>query len=138
MKRAFLACLAGLVLAATSAAAEPHVNAIRIAGSINPASSDFIQKAITRSADENAAALGGISAHAGLFSSARDLDRLARAYLSGGAVDGGRLARASTIALSPCAAHAGRAGISITMPISPARSNRPQPTRSYTGLASCL
>jgi CubicO group peptidase (beta-lactamase class C family) len=47
--------------------------------------------------DENAAALGGISAHAGLFSSARDLDRLARAYLNGGVLDGVRLARASTI-----------------------------------------
>jgi CubicO group peptidase (beta-lactamase class C family) len=48
--------------------------------------------------DENAAALGGISAHAGLFSSARDLDRLARAYLNGGVLNGVRLARASTIA----------------------------------------
>jgi CubicO group peptidase (beta-lactamase class C family) len=47
--------------------------------------------------DENAAALGGVSAHAGLFSSAHDLDRLARAYLNGGVVDGARLARASTI-----------------------------------------
>jgi serine-type D-Ala-D-Ala carboxypeptidase len=47
--------------------------------------------------DENAAALGGVSAHAGLFSTAHDLERLARAYLNGGAIDGGRLARASTI-----------------------------------------
>ena len=47
--------------------------------------------------DENAFALGGVSAHAGLFSTARDLDRLARAYLSGGTLDGGRLARAATI-----------------------------------------
>jgi CubicO group peptidase (beta-lactamase class C family) len=47
--------------------------------------------------DENAYALGGISAHAGLFSSAHDLDRLARAYLNGGALGAGRLARASTI-----------------------------------------
>ena len=47
--------------------------------------------------DENAYALGGVSAHAGLFSTAHDLSRLARAYLSGGALDGGRLARASTI-----------------------------------------
>jgi CubicO group peptidase (beta-lactamase class C family) len=47
--------------------------------------------------DENAAALGGISAHAGLFSSAHDLDRLARAYLNGGTLDGARLARAATI-----------------------------------------
>lgn len=47
--------------------------------------------------DENGAALGGVSGHAGLFSTARDLDRLARAYLGGGAVDGGRLASAATV-----------------------------------------
>ncbi len=47
--------------------------------------------------DENAAALGGISAHAGLFSTATDLSTLARAYLNGGVVDGHRLARAETI-----------------------------------------
>ncbi len=47
--------------------------------------------------DENAAALGGISAHAGLFSSAHDLERLARVYLNGGTLDGGRLAKATTI-----------------------------------------
>lgn len=47
--------------------------------------------------DENAFALGQVSGHAGIFSSARDLERLARAYLRGGALDGGRLAKASTI-----------------------------------------
>jgi CubicO group peptidase (beta-lactamase class C family) len=47
--------------------------------------------------DENAAALGGISAHAGLFSTADDLARLAQAYLNGGALDGARLAKAETI-----------------------------------------
>ena len=47
--------------------------------------------------DENAFALGGVSGHAGLFSSAHDLDRLARAYLNGGALDGARLARAETL-----------------------------------------
>ena len=47
--------------------------------------------------DENAAAMGGVSAHAGLFSTAYDLGRLARAYLAGGELDGARLARASTI-----------------------------------------
>ena len=49
--------------------------------------------------DENAYALGQVSAHAGLFSDAHDLSRLARAYLSGGVLDGGRLAKASTIRL---------------------------------------
>ena len=43
--------------------------------------------------DENAFALGQVSGHAGLFSSARDLSRLAEAYLNGG----GRLAKAATI-----------------------------------------
>jgi CubicO group peptidase (beta-lactamase class C family) len=47
--------------------------------------------------DENAAALGGVSAHAGLFSSAHDLERLARVYLNGGTLDGGRLASPETI-----------------------------------------
>jgi CubicO group peptidase (beta-lactamase class C family) len=47
--------------------------------------------------DENAAALGGVSAHAGIFSTAHDLDRLARAYLNGGAIGNARLAQASTI-----------------------------------------
>jgi CubicO group peptidase (beta-lactamase class C family) len=41
--------------------------------------------------DENAFSLGGVSAHAGLFSSARDLARLARAYLNGGELDGARV-----------------------------------------------
>ena len=48
--------------------------------------------------DENAFALGQVSAHAGIFSTARDLERLARAYLNGGALGGGRLAKAQTIA----------------------------------------
>jgi len=47
--------------------------------------------------DENAYALGGISGHAGLFSTAHDLSRLAQAYLNGGALDGARLAKAATI-----------------------------------------
>jgi CubicO group peptidase (beta-lactamase class C family) len=47
--------------------------------------------------DENASALGGVSGHAGLFSTAHDLDRLARVYLNGGTLDGGRLASAATI-----------------------------------------
>jgi CubicO group peptidase (beta-lactamase class C family) len=38
-----------------------------------------------------------VSGHAGLFSSAHDLERLARAYLNGGALGGARLARAETI-----------------------------------------
>jgi beta-N-acetylhexosaminidase len=47
--------------------------------------------------DENAAALGGVSAHAGLFSSGADLAHLAEAYLNGGVYQGTRLFKESTI-----------------------------------------
>ena len=49
--------------------------------------------------DENAYALGQVSGHAGLFSTARDLEKLCAAYLNGGAYGSGRLARAETIKL---------------------------------------
>jgi CubicO group peptidase (beta-lactamase class C family) len=48
--------------------------------------------------DENASMLGGVSGHAGLFSSGHDLARLARAYLNGGTVDGKRVFDPATIA----------------------------------------
>lgn len=41
--------------------------------------------------DENAFGLGGVSGHAGLFSSGHDLTRFARMYLAGGALDGVRV-----------------------------------------------
>ena len=47
--------------------------------------------------DENAFSLGGISAHAGLFSSAHDVARLTRMYLNGGTLDGVRFVRPETI-----------------------------------------
>ena len=47
--------------------------------------------------DENAFALGGVSSHAGLFSSAADLTRLARMYLNGGTLDGTRIVASETI-----------------------------------------
>ena len=47
--------------------------------------------------DENAFALGGVSAHAGLFSTAADVARLCRAYLGGGTLDGARVWSAATI-----------------------------------------
>ena len=47
--------------------------------------------------DENAFALGGVSAHAGLFSTARDLTQIARMFLNGGMVDGKRFLSAATI-----------------------------------------
>ncbi|HET6701881.1 MAG TPA: serine hydrolase domain-containing protein [Gemmatimonadaceae bacterium] len=48
--------------------------------------------------DENAFMLGGVSGHAGLFSTAADLTRFARMMLAGGVLDGVRVLRPSTIA----------------------------------------
>jgi len=47
--------------------------------------------------DENAYALGGVSAHAGLFSTGHDVARLTRMYLNGGTLDGVRLVGPATI-----------------------------------------
>ncbi|MGH7596665.1 MAG: glycoside hydrolase family 3 N-terminal domain-containing protein [bacterium] len=49
--------------------------------------------------DENAFALGGVSGHAGLFSTARDLATFLNMLLNGGAYEGGRLLKSETIAL---------------------------------------
>lgn len=51
------ALAAALLLLAGAAAAAGHVNEIRVQGTINPASSDFIQKAIAQSEEEGAVAL---------------------------------------------------------------------------------
>ncbi len=47
--------------------------------------------------DENAYALGGVSGHAGLFSTGHDVARLCRMYLNGGTLDGARIVSAETI-----------------------------------------
>jgi CubicO group peptidase (beta-lactamase class C family) len=47
--------------------------------------------------DENAYAIGGVSGHAGLFGSARDLARFAQLLLDGGFHDGRRLIRRRTV-----------------------------------------
>lgn len=49
--------------------------------------------------DRNAAALGGVAGHAGLFSTAEDLSVFARMMLNGGRLDGVRIVRESTIEL---------------------------------------
>ncbi len=49
--------------------------------------------------DERAYYLGGVSAHAGIFSSAYDLARFARMYLNNGTLDGTRIIRPETIEL---------------------------------------
>ncbi len=48
--------------------------------------------------DENASILGGVSGHAGLFSTGHDLSRFARMYLQLGELDGARVFSASTLA----------------------------------------
>jgi CubicO group peptidase (beta-lactamase class C family) len=48
--------------------------------------------------DERAYYLGGVSAHAGLFSSGHDLARFARMYLNGGTLDGAVIVQPGTIA----------------------------------------
>ncbi|HEX5075145.1 MAG TPA: serine hydrolase domain-containing protein [Gemmatimonadaceae bacterium] len=47
--------------------------------------------------DENAYALGGVSGHAGLFSTGHDVARFCRMYLNGGALDGARIVSGETI-----------------------------------------
>jgi serine-type D-Ala-D-Ala carboxypeptidase len=47
--------------------------------------------------DENAFRLGGVSAHAGLFSTAHDLTRFAQMWLNGGELGGVRIARPQTL-----------------------------------------
>lgn len=48
--------------------------------------------------DENAARLGGVAGHAGLFSTAHDLARFARLYLNHGVLDGVRVFDSATVA----------------------------------------
>jgi len=47
--------------------------------------------------DENAYALGGVSAHAGLFSTGHDVARLCQMYLNGGTLNGARIVSGETI-----------------------------------------
>ena len=49
--------------------------------------------------DENAYALGGVAGHAGIFSTATDLSVFAQMMLNGGAYNGTRLLKESTVAL---------------------------------------
>lgn len=49
--------------------------------------------------DENASRFDGVSGHAGLFSTADDLARVARMWLNGGTLDGVRFASAPSVAL---------------------------------------
>jgi CubicO group peptidase (beta-lactamase class C family) len=49
--------------------------------------------------DENAFALGGVSGHAGLFSTAADLTRFAQMYVQGGVLDGHRIFSSDMLAM---------------------------------------
>ncbi len=49
--------------------------------------------------DENAFLMGGVSGHAGLFSSGRDLSRFAQMYLNGGVYNGKRIVSSETLKL---------------------------------------
>jgi CubicO group peptidase (beta-lactamase class C family) len=49
--------------------------------------------------DENAFVLGGVSGHAGLFSTAHDVSRLCQAYLNGGTLDGVKIWSPETVRL---------------------------------------
>jgi membrane-bound serine protease (ClpP class) len=72
--RASVACAIAVFMAASSAAAAGHVNVIRVAGTINPASSSYIQKSIDRSeADGAAALLLELDTPGGLVSSTKDI-----------------------------------------------------------------
>jgi len=75
VNRTMQACaLAAVLLLVAGPAAAGHVNEIRIAGTINPASSDFIQKAIAQSEREGAAALLiELDTPGGLVSATKDI-----------------------------------------------------------------
>ncbi|WP_245646581.1 serine hydrolase domain-containing protein [Sphingomonas soli] len=62
---------------------------------------DILRHMLVRSVvhDENAYLMGGVAGHAGLFSTARDLARLAQLYLDGGTYGGKRIVRAETLRL---------------------------------------
>jgi len=70
-------------------------------GRIAPTEIDPLRGGLVRGKvhDERAYYLGGVSAHAGIFSSAHDLARLARMYLGGGTLDGVRVVKPETIAM---------------------------------------
>lgn len=70
-------------------------------GRIAPTEIDPLRGGLVRGKvhDERAYYLGGVSAHAGIFTSTHDLARFARMYLNGGTLDGTRIVKPETIAL---------------------------------------
>ncbi len=73
LRRAILLAVAAMLAIASPAAAR-HVNVVTIAGSINPASSDYVQQAIAQSEGDGAAALLiQLDTPGGLLSSTKDV-----------------------------------------------------------------
>jgi membrane-bound serine protease (ClpP class) len=111
-----LAAGVGLALVAAASVAAPkptgpvearrgHVNVVRVAGSINPASSDYLQRAIARSEEEGAALLVlELDTPGGLVASTKDIIQ---------AMLNARVPIA--VYVSPQGAWAGSAGTFITM-----------------------
>ncbi|MCQ6561626.1 serine hydrolase domain-containing protein [Paenibacillus mendelii] len=60
--------------------------------------------------DENAAAMGGVSGHAGLFATARDLSRYATMWLGGGCLNGSRLLSPAAVRLATSCRTSGSEG----------------------------
>jgi CubicO group peptidase (beta-lactamase class C family) len=62
---------------------------------------DVLRHALVRGVvhDENAYLMGGVSGHAGLFSTARDLATFAQMYLNGGSYNGNRILSGATVKL---------------------------------------
>ena len=70
--------------------------------------------------DERAYYLGGVAAHAGLFSTAADLSRFARMLLNGGELDGVRILRPETVARFTTYADSGRSNRALGWEKAPA------------------
>lgn len=81
--------------------------------------------------DPTAARMGGVAGHAGLFGSADDLARFAKAILNGGAIDGARVLQPGSIALlqtaqTPRASNGWRGlGWKLEAPLLPGRERLP-------------
>ncbi|HEY0243704.1 MAG TPA: serine hydrolase [Gemmatimonadaceae bacterium] len=75
-------------------------DSVKFFARIAPTEIDSVRGGLVRAKvhDENAWAMGGVSGHAGLFSTARDLTVFAQMLLNGGEYNGVRIVKASTLA----------------------------------------
>ena len=74
-------------------------DSVKYFGRIAPTEIDSVRGGLVHGKvhDENAWAIGGVSGHAGLFSTARDLAVFAQMLLNGGEYNGVRIAKSSTV-----------------------------------------